>query len=415
MFGMLQNQKTGDSGMKILQVNCVYNKGSTGKIVHDIHMELQKRGIESVVCYGRGEKVQEPHVYKTCRELYSKVNNLWSRVTGIMYGGCFFSTNRLVSIIKKEKPDVVHLHCINGYFVNIYRLITWLKNNRIKTVLTLHAEFMHTANCGYALDCEKWRNGCGGCPRLRKETKSWFLDGTARSWKKMYRAFFGFEQDCVVCSVSPWLMERAKQSPILAEFRHETVLNGIDTEHVFYPRDSAQIRKQLGLEHRSMVLHVTAAFSLNPDHHKGGWYVVELAKQMPDVTFVIAGMGSVEQTLPENVLFLGQLEDQKLLADYYSASDVTLVTSKKETFGMVVVESLCCGTPVIGFRAGAPEMIALPAYSAFVEHGDLQELQLALQKMLEQKAEVPCAVAEQAYSKQGMADIYCERYKEQIC
>ena len=119
--------------MKILQVNCVYKKGSTGKIVADIHTELTNIGFESIVCYGRGEKYSEPHVYKTCGELYSKFNNLLSRFTGIMYGGCTFSTNRLIHIIKNEKPDIVHLHCINGYFVNIYRLISWLKSNNIKT------------------------------------------------------------------------------------------------------------------------------------------------------------------------------------------------------------------------------------------------------------------------------------------
>ena len=61
--------------MKVLQVNCVYKKGSTGKITYDIHTELLKQGIESVVCYGRGENVQDKFVYKTCGELYSKVNH----------------------------------------------------------------------------------------------------------------------------------------------------------------------------------------------------------------------------------------------------------------------------------------------------------------------------------------------------
>ena len=119
--------------MKILQVNCVYNKGSTGKIMCDIHIAAQKENIESVICYGRGEKTSDKNVYKTSSELYSRINNLLSRFTGLMYGGCAFSTGKLISIIKKEKPDVVHLHCLNGYFVNIYRLISWLNESKIKT------------------------------------------------------------------------------------------------------------------------------------------------------------------------------------------------------------------------------------------------------------------------------------------
>ena len=200
--------------MKVLQVNCVYGKGSTGKITQDIHRELLARGIESVVCYGRGEKKREPGIYKTCGEVYSKFNNLLTRVTGVMYGGCFLSTQTLIHVIQKERPDVVHLQCINGYFVNIYRLVTWLKKHEIKTVLTLHAEFMYTANCGYALDCDRWLTGCGHCPRLRKETKSLLLDGTARSYRKMQRAFAGFNENLTVVSVSPWLKERAMRSPV---------------------------------------------------------------------------------------------------------------------------------------------------------------------------------------------------------
>lgn len=216
--------------MKVLQVNCVYKTGSTGKITADLHNALKKKGIESVVCYGRGKKVNEPNVYKTCEELYSKLNNLLSRFTGIMYGGCFFSTNRLISIIKKEKPDIVHLQCINGYFVNIYRLVNWLKKNNIKTVLTLHAEFMFTANCGHSFDCEGWKAGCGKCPKFKEETKSLLFDGTARSFKKMQKAFAGFKKEnLIIVSVSPWLMERAKQSPILAGKQHTVVMNGLDT------------------------------------------------------------------------------------------------------------------------------------------------------------------------------------------
>ena len=91
--------------MKIMQINCVYNKGSTGKIMCDIHNTLIENQIDSVICYGRGAKTTDKGVYKTCGELYSKANNLLSRITGLMYGGCFFSTNKLIRIIKKEKPD----------------------------------------------------------------------------------------------------------------------------------------------------------------------------------------------------------------------------------------------------------------------------------------------------------------------
>lgn len=399
--------------MKILQVNCVYNTGSTGKIVADIHRELIARGEESVVCYGRGARVDEPHVYKTCGELYSKVNNLLSRLTGVMYGGCFFSTNKLISIIKKERPDVVHLHCINGYFVNIYRLVTWLKKHRVKTVLTLHAEFMYTANCGHALDCERWLTGCGSCHRWRQETKSLFLDGTARSWKKMKKAFAGFEEDCIVTSVSPWLMERARRSPILERFCHVTVLNGLDTE-VFHPVADTDLRERYGIGDRKLVLHVTPSFSLDPDHFKGGWYVAELARRMPEMIFAVVGCREPVDGLPDNMINVGRLEDQRELAAWYTAADVTLLTSKKETFSMVTAESLCCGTPVVGFRAGAPEMITIDRFSSFVEQGDPDGLEAELRSWLQRPG--PEGLADEAREKfagEAMCQSYRSLYREQ--
>lgn len=400
--------------MKILQINCVYNNGSTGKIVANIHNELIKNNIESVVCYGRGEKVNEPNIYKTCGELYSKFNNLLTRLTGLMYGGCFYSTYSLISILKKEKPDIVHLHCINGYFVNIYQLITFLKRIGIKTVLTLHAEFMHTGNCGHALECEKWKIGCGSCPRLRQETKSLLFDRTHSSWQNMKRAFEDFDK-LVVTSVSRWLMERAKQSPILADKHHVVVFNGIDT-NIFHCYDTSVLRAKHGIrEDEKVIFHATASFSDEPNHLKGGFYILELAKRMRGVRFIVAGSYDLNLVVPDNVILLGRVADQKLLAQYYSMADVTVLTSKKETFSMICVESICCGTPVVGFMAGAPEQISLPEYSEFVEYGNLNMLSNRLGNWMEKKANVCPQIISTAGCKLYSIDVSVLKYIQVYC
>lgn len=396
--------------MKVLQVNVVWRNGSTGKIAADIHEELLRQGHESVVCYGRGQTTDEPHVYKTCGELESKVYHAATRVSGVMYGGLGRATKRLTDIIRQEQPDVVHLQCINGYFVNIYELIQWLKEHRVKTVVTLHAEFMHTANCGYALDCEKWRTGCGNCPRLRKETESRFRDGTADSWRRMKRAFDGFERDSIVTSVSPWLMERAKQSPILEKFRHEVVLNGINVK-VFRPyEDGHVLRAQHGLTDEKVIFHATAHFTADPGHIKGGHSVLKLAERLKDenVKILVAGNHDAGMEVPENVVLLGRLSDQETLARYYSMADVTLLTSKKETFSMIVSETLCCGTPLVAMEAGGPEAIALRSHSAFAEQGDLDGLEKLLRQRLEEHKDVAAiaAAGRAAYSAETMCGAY---------
>lgn len=399
--------------MKVMQINCVYRKGSTGKIVYELHKALGREGMESVVCYGRGQVVREKGVYKTCPEWYAKLNHLSSMFTGLMYGGCRFSTRELIGRIRREKPDVVHLHCINGYFVNIYRLISWLKEEKIPTVLTLHAEFMHTGNCAHALDCEGWKTGCGHCPRRRAETKSLFLDGTHRSWEKMRGAFAGFENLQVV-SVSPWLMERAKQSPILGQFPHEVIHCGVDTE-IFRPYDNGEtLKESLDLGGKKIVFHTTAEFSPSPSHLKGGCYVLRLAEKFPETEFLVAGTYDAGIVPPKNLRLLGNISDQSRLAQLYSMADVSLLTSRRETYSMLVAESLCCGTPVVGFQAGGPETIALPAFSRFVPYGDVEALALALEGQLEGKTPVDVSQARRVYGSQAMCAAYLQRYKKEM-
>ena len=403
--------------MKVLQVNCVYGKGSTGKITADLHKALLAQGVESIVCYGRGEKVDEPHVYKTCGELYSKMNNFLSRITGVMYGGCFFSTNRLINIIKKEKPDVVHLQCINGYFVNIYRLITWLKKSGIRTVLTLHAEFMHTANCGHAFACEKYKTGCGRCPRVKEETKTWFWDGTARSYRKMKKAFDGFDDQLMVTSVSPWLMERAKGAPILANKHHRVVMNGLETD-VFYPRTVSALRGEYGLKNTKILFHATPTFTDEPAHIKGGYYILKLAEMLKNepVQIVVAGEPKAGMSGPSNVTLLGRVADQNRLAEWYSTADLTVIASSRETFSMICAESLCCGTPVVGFKAGGPESIALPRYSFFAEYGDADGLYRGVKAMLTQSVSAVdvSAAAHAVYDKRQMGEAMLAIYREMM-
>ena len=360
--------------MKILQVNNVYGEKSTGKLTKQLHEGLLRAGQESLVVYGRGKTTREPGVIRLCPDWYGKCNNLLSRITGMPYGGCLLSTFRLMGIIRREKPDVVHLQCINGYFVNIYRLIRWLKKHRIKTVVSLHAEFLYTANCGHAFDCDQWKQGCRNCPDVRRANKSLLFDRTAASWKRMKAAFEGFREDCIIVPVSPWTESRAKQSEILGGFSFQTVLNGVETADLFCPGAEAP--------EENRVLHVTAHFSEEEDHPKGGRYLTELAKRMPEVTFLVAGRADPVARKPENLHLLGQIRDQRELAALYRSAKVSLLVSRRETFSMPCAESLCCGTPVVGFRAGAPEQIALKEYSEFVPQGDLDALEAALKTWL---------------------------------
>ena len=139
---------------------------------------------------------------------------------------------------------------------------------------------------------------------------------------------------------------------------------------------------------------------------------------MRTVAFVIiASYSNVDVELPANVFVVGSMADQNMLAEYYSSCDVTLLTSKKETFSMVTAESLCCGTPVVGFKAGGPESITLENYSFFANYGDWESLKDYLLTALSKKyvREDIAKEAHKKYAKEVMAQGYLELYKNLLC
>lgn len=400
--------------MKILQVNCVYKKGSTGKITADIHQELLEQGIESVVCYGRGAVIREPNVYKTCGELYSKANNLLSRFTGLMYGGCFFSTNKLISIIKKERPDIVHLQCINGYFVNIFRLVAWLKKHKVKTVLTLHAEFMFTANCGYALECGKWRTGCGHCPSRKQETKSLLLDRTATAWKRMKQAFDGFDS-AVIVGVSNWITNSAKQSQILGGLPSMCIYNGIRIDNFHADRSEAEnraLREKYGIpEGKRIVLQVTPGLN----HVKGGDIFLRLAQRLPeDYHAVVVGQGG---DYSDRVTAIPFTNNQQELAGLYRMADVMVSTSRSDNYPTVCLEANCCGTPVVGFDVGGVKETIGQGLGQTVPALDEDALLHAVLEWSKRKLDISqeLVAARRTYcDRKRMANDYVQLYRQML-
>ena len=221
--------------MKVLQINCVYGEGSTGKITKSIHEYLLSRDQQSVVICGRRAPKYLPHIYPMVTEFVGKLNKLWSMISGVPYGGCLFLTEKIKRIILHEKPNVVHLQCINGHFCNIFRLLEFLKKIDIPVVLTLHAEFMYTANCQHAGNCEQWIRGCKKCPVRKTELHSLFFDRTSYSWKRMHKIYKNWDQLHVV-ACSDWIANRAKKSGEMAHRDIRVIRNGIDNHTVFYPR-----------------------------------------------------------------------------------------------------------------------------------------------------------------------------------
>ena len=120
---------------------------------------------------------------------------------------------------------------------------------------------------------------------------------------------------------------------------------------------------------------------------------------MPECTFIVAGSHPAGLEVPENVQLLGRVSDQELLAKYYALADVTVVTGKRETFNMPVAESLCSGTPVVGFLAGGPESIAMEDCCRFCDYADVQSMKAHILQVLDQ-----------TWSQEDISARACQRY-----
>lgn len=397
--------------MKVIQINNVYGIGSTGKITKDLHTYLVNKGHESIVLYGRKKVQGDNQIKKVCPEWYAKLNNLRSRFDGVMYGGCYFSTKFIINIIKKEKPDIVHLQCINGYFCNIFKLLSFLKKYNIKTVLTLHAEFMYTSNCGYAGDCNQWIEGCKKCPRLNEETLSIFLDRTNYSWNKMHAIFEGWN-DLTIVGCSNWIKNRALMSKGLRNTSALVIHNGIDNDKLFFPRleQKQLIREKYGIKSTNkIILFVAPAFS----KLKGFDYVVNLIKLCSDLPFTFLLVGDETDLAWDNAIVFGKIKNQTELAKIYSCADAMIICSRNENYPTVCLEAISCGTPVVGFDIGGIKETISSGMGITVPIGDLFAMKSAL---IEVTRKAPnnddIKNARYKHSFRRMSEDYLELYKQ---
>lgn len=267
----------------LLDVNCKYS--STGKIVYSLYQDIRKEGRKSAVCYGRGKTVVGKDIYKFGLNWETNVHAGLSRVTG--YNGCFspLSTYRLIQFVEAYKPDLVHLHELHAYFMNLALFINYMKQKRIPVVWTFHCEYMYTGKCGHAYDCPNFLNGCGNCPAVKDYPKSLFFDRTRQMMKKKRELLR--DLDFTVVAPSQWLADRVKLT-FLKDKAVEVIHNGIDTK-IFHSVDSCGLRKSLGIPEGHKVVLAVAPDILSET--KGGRWVLKLAEVLKDkkIMFVLVG------------------------------------------------------------------------------------------------------------------------------
>ena len=367
--------------MRVLFIDEYCGTRSTGKIMCELAEQYEREGHEVKTAYGRVPFVPEKYKCFAVRIGTMKDVYLHAVMTRLTDRHGFFSqgaTKRFLKWADEYDPNILWLHNIHGYYINIEMLFMWIKSRpQMRVNWTLHDCWAFTGHCAYftMAGCDKWRTHCEHCPQ-RNSYPSSLVDNSYRNYDDKRRLFTGVK-DMTIITPSKWLAGLVKQS-FLSEYTVEVRYNTIDTE-IFRPTPS-NFRGKYNLEGKIIVLGVASIW----DNRKGLDDFVRLSAMLAPEKFAVVLVGLTPKqikSLPKNIIAIQRTESQKVLAEIYTASDVLFLPSYEENYPTVSLEAQACGTPVIAYDAGgSPETLSDPR-SKLVKTGDIEAVKNILKSL----------------------------------
>lgn len=342
--------------MKVLLINSTCGTGSTGKICTDIAQALENEGHECKIAYGRRGVPDKYKKYavKIGSNFGVKVHGFLSRIFDNSGFGSRRATKKFIKWVKEYDPDVIHLHNIHGYYLNVEVLFKYLKTCGKRIVWSLHDCWTFTGHCAHfeTVACYKWRNGCYKCAKKKSYPASLVFDRSKKNYKLKKQLFTAIPNLTLIVA-SKWLAKYVEES-FLREYPIKLIKNGIDLS-IFNPTES-DFRKIHGIEDKFVLLGVSDHWTKG----KGRDVFIELSKRLDD-EFKIVLVGTddqVDKILPENIISIHRTANQIELAKIYSAVNLFVNPTWQDTFPTVNMEALACGTPIVTFNTGgSPEII----------------------------------------------------------
>jgi glycosyltransferase involved in cell wall biosynthesis len=347
----------------------------------DLHKQFVQRGIASqhLVWEKRGK---DPDTYEmTHSRIYRKLNVWINRLERTLSLQSILHPSIFPLMLRPNfwQADIVHYHLIHtGYFslTNLPLL------SRIKpAVWTLHDPWAMTGHCVHPYECEKWKTGCGNCPTLNIDF-AMKRDNTALMWKMKNWLYAASKIDVIVAS--KWMLNMAKQSPLMSNFEIHHIPFGVDL-NVFKPGDTEKKKKKLGIPPGNIVISVRSTLS----KFKGVTYLLEALEmfkpKVPITLLTFNEKGHFDRFLGKyQIIELGWIENQQKTIDAYQASDFFVMPSIAEAFGMMAMEAMACGKPVIVFDGTSlSETVFAPEGGLSVQQKNSAALADALYKMLD--------------------------------
>ena len=334
--------------------------GAQEKIESGIHKQLLNKGYDSVILYATGvSEVSGIIRYE------SKLLNLLRRGLIKIFGKndifASFSTMKLIKLLKKYNPDVVHLHVLHHNYVNYAMLLNYLAKKNIPVLFTMHDMWAFTGGCYHytEMNCQNYKSECKVCPA--KEQK---LDCRVRSVEKNFKKkkkLFGKIKRIAFSTVSSWVYNQMDES-FLNHYPRYLVRNAVSIDRL--------PEKKLVKDGIFKIVGVASSWN----EEKGIFRFLKLAESLGNgFEIILAGNVSneIKQIAPSNITFVGMISNKVELSKIYDSSDLHVSLSYEETFGMTFVEAALCGIKSLGFNSTAISEILGMIDGFVVKSGDV--------------------------------------------
>ena len=356
-----------------MQIN-IFGNLSTGRIATDLYRVLVEKGYEGRVAFARNSIAEDVPYIKIGKKWDVLLHGVLTRITDKTGFYSRRATKRLIKQIEEYHPDIIHLHNIHGYYINIDILFKYLKEKKIPVVWTLHDCWSYTGHCCYysMVNCNRWREGCFECPQKKAYPASYVYDNSKWNYHKKKELFQGTNMTLV--PVSNWLENEVKLS-YMNQFPIEMIYNGIDLD-TFKP-SASDFRSRYNLKDKKIVLGVASTW----DVRKGLKDFIQLSAMLEeDYQIVLVGIKD-EKDIPVNIITIDRTNNVKELAEIYTAADVYFNASVEETFGLPTIEAIACGTPVIVYNATALPEIVNDKCGYVVESHNLEKVKRCIENI----------------------------------
>jgi len=275
-----------------------------------------------------------------------------------------------------QEADIIYIHWVLAGFLNFSGLEKLMKLGK-PIIFYMHDMWTISGGCHQSFSCTKYSQTCSSCQMFEHPNKN----GVPSKQLKRKHTLYNKYDNLNFVSPSKWLHERAKNSVLTKEKPTFHIPNLVDNV-IFKPSDKKVARQVLNLPSTGTLIGFGAISPKSP--YKGWSYLKEALakvaekKGAEDIGIVIFGSNydeEIVQAFPFKCHFVGRLRDEYSAAMVYNAVELFVAPSIAETFGLVILESLRCGTPVVAFETGGiPELIAHKTNGYLAKYKDSSDL-----------------------------------------